>query len=62
MQAKQTGAHRAVCIRQLSLIPQLRALQSSWRESHADPAYSGSPRPSAADACAHVWDGYGSES
>jgi len=43
------------------LIPQLRALQSSRGESHADPAYSGCSGPSAANACAHVWHGYGSE-
>jgi hypothetical protein len=50
------------CVCQLLLITQFRALQPSWRESHSDTAYSGSSRPSAANACAHVWHGYGSES
>jgi hypothetical protein len=49
------------CVCRLVLILQPRAIQPSWCESHTDSTYFGCPRPSAANACAHIWHGYGSE-
>jgi len=64
MQAKQTGAHHLkfedeVCPLMVKIF--FRAVQPSWRESHADSANPSRSRSSAADACAYVWHGNGSE-